>query len=161
MMKVVRYSPEEKEWAIQQMMPPLSRFVVELSRATGITTVTLRTWKKAARAEGRLMPANGTNDRWSGADKFRMVLETAPLSENELSEYCRRQGVFPEQISQWRAACEEANQAGMQAGNKVQAKRIRELESMLKRKDAKLIEAEALLALEKKLEAIWGKGKAG
>jgi transposase-like protein len=140
------------------MMPPVSRFVVELARASGITTVTLRTWKKAARAEGRLMPANGANiDRWSSADKFRMVLETAPLSENELSEYCRRQGVFPEQIAQWRAACEEANQAG----NKVQAKRIRELEGMLKRKDAKLIEAEALLALEKKLEAIWGKGKAG
>jgi transposase-like protein len=58
MMRVVRYTPEQKEWAIQQMMPPVSRFVVELARASGITTVTLRTWKKAARAEGRLMPAN-------------------------------------------------------------------------------------------------------
>ncbi|MGX6566598.1 transposase [Cupriavidus necator] len=56
------------------------------------------------------MPGNGKqSDKWSSADKFRVVLETAPLSEAELSEYCRRKGMQPEQIRQWRAACEQAN----------------------------------------------------
>ncbi len=33
------------------------------------------------------------------------------LSEAELSEYCRRKGIQPEQIRQWRAACEQAEYA--------------------------------------------------
>lgn len=161
-MKQVRYTQEQREWAVEQMMPPFNRRIVELAKATGITTVTLRTWQKAARDEGKLVPASGNkSDRWSSADKFRMVLECAPLNEVELSEYCRRKGVYPEQIEQWRLACEQANQQGQEKSNKEQAKRIKELERQLKRKDAELVEAEVLLDLQKKLEAIWGKGKGG
>lgn len=160
-MKVVRYTQQEREWAIEQMMPPLNRRIVELAEATGITTVTLRTWRKAAIAEGKLVPASGNkSERWSSADKFRMVLECAPLNEVELSEYCRRKGVYPEQIEQWRLACEQANQ-DQEKSRKEQAKRIKELERQLKRKDKELVEAEVLLDLQKKLEAIWGKGKGG
>jgi transposase-like protein len=77
-----RYSAETREWAIQQMMPPFNRAVIELSGATGITTVTLRSWRQRARQAGEFMPGNGkTGDRWSSADKFRAVLETASLNE--------------------------------------------------------------------------------
>jgi transposase-like protein len=77
-----RYSAETREWAIQQMMPPFNRAVIELSGATGITTVTLRSWRQSARQAGEFMPGNGkTGDRWSSADKFRAVLETASLNE--------------------------------------------------------------------------------
>ena len=41
-----------------------------------------------------------------------------------------------------------------------QMQRIRELERTLRKKEAALAEAAALLVLEKKAEAIWGKGKA-
>ena len=166
-MKQVRYTTEQREWAIQQMMPPLNRAVVELAKATGITTVTLRVWQKAARAEGRIMLGDGKqSDQWSSTNKFRIVLETAPLSEIELSVYCRMKGIYPEQIAQWRLACEQANvpatatPATMPQVDAKQAQRIRELERTLKKKDAALAEAAALLALEKKAEAIWGKGKA-
>ena len=68
-------------------------------------------------------------DRWSSSDKFQMVLEVATLSAEEQSAYCRRQGVYPEQIAQWRHACELANgtmiDAGMSpAAVKAQAKRL-------------------------------------
>ncbi|MEM5433270.1 conserved protein of unknown function (plasmid) [Cupriavidus taiwanensis] len=91
-------------------------------------------------------------------------METAPLSEAELSEYCRRKGIQPEQIRQWRAACEQANakappRAGMAQLREeaVAKKRIRDLERELKRKDAALAETAALLVLRKKAEAIWGR----
>ena len=32
-----------------------------------------------------------------------------PLSEAELSAYCRCKGIYPEQVAQWRLACEQAN----------------------------------------------------
>ena len=37
------------------------------------------------------------------------MLETAPLSEAQLSEYCRRHGLYPEQIARWREACSRGN----------------------------------------------------
>lgn len=161
-----RYSPERKEWAILQMMPPHNRAVVELARSTGITTVTLRTWQREARSGGRVVPGNKKGSRWSSVDKFRVVLQTQALSEAELSEYCRANGVLREQIEQWRVACEQANDAmptSAAAGEPAAAEaklaqaRIRELERQLRRKDAALAEAAALLVLGKKAEAIWGK----
>lgn len=166
-MKQIRYTTEQREWAIQQMMPPLNLAVVELAKTTGITTVTLRTWQKMARAEGRIMLGDGTqSDQWSSTNKFRIVLETAPLSEAELSAYCRTKGIYPEQIAQWRLICEQANvpvtvkSAAIPKADTKQVQRIRELERTLKKKEAALAEAAALLALEKKAAAIWGKGKA-
>lgn len=152
----VRYTAAFREWAVAQMMPPLNRTVVELSREAGVTTNTLRTWQDAARAEGKIMARSSKPaERWSSSDKFRMVLEVASLSEVELSAYCRRKGIYPEQIAQWRQACELANgtmtDAGMSpAAVRAQAKRLKQMER-------DLAEARALLVLRKKAEAIWGK----
>lgn len=166
-MKQIRYTTEQRECAIRQMMPPLNLAVVELAKTTGITTVTLRVWQKMARAEGRIMLGDGKqNDQWSSTNKFRIVLETAPLSEAELSAYCRTKGIYPEQVAQWRLICEQANApvtakpAAIPETDAKQVQRIRELERTLKKKEAALAEAAALLVLEKKAAAIWGKGKA-
>jgi transposase-like protein len=168
-MKWVRYTKEQREWAIQQMMPPLNRAVVALAKATGITVVTLRTWQRIARAEGRLVPGDGQQrDRWSSTDKFRIVLETVPLSEAELSAYCRSKGIYPEQVAQWRLTCEQANTAATPASkphaasvpDAKQALRIQQFERTLKKQEAQLAEAAALLTLQKKAAAIWGKDKA-
>ena len=165
-MKHVRYTKEQRDWAIEQMMPPLNRAVVALAKATGITEVTLRTWQRRARAEGRIVPGDGQqSDRWSSTDKFRIVLETAPLSEAELSAYCRRTGVYLEQVAQWRLVCEQANAVATPAPrasvpDTKQELHIRELERTLKKQEAQLGEAAALLILQKKAAAIWGKDKA-
>ena len=167
-MKHVRYTKEQREWAIEQMMPPQNRAVVALANATGITEMTLRTWQRRARAEGRIVPGDGQqSDRWSSTDKFRIVLETAPLSEAELSAYCRRTGVYLEQVAQWRLACEQANAVATRAPRPRTAPvpqanpmpRIQQLERMLKQKEAALAEATALLLLQKKAAAIWGRGE--
>lgn len=159
-----RYTAQEREWAIQQMMPPLNRAVVELAKSTGITPVTLRTWQNMARAEGRIVPGDGKrSDQWSSTDKFRIVLETAGLSQAELAVYCRTKGIYPEQVEQWHLACEQANSTANGgkpiAPNAKQSRRIHELERAIRKRDAALAEAEALLNLQKKAEAIWGKGK--
>jgi transposase-like protein len=152
-----RYTAEQKRWVIEQMSPPLNRTVTELAKETGITPVSLRTWRDAARAAGEL-PAGD----WSSSQKFQAVLETAPLSEAEISEYCRRKAIQPEQLQQWRAACEQANGAGVPAAagtrvdNPSALQRVKQLERELRRKEAALAEAAALLVLRKKADAIWG-----
>ena len=160
-----RYSAETREWVVRQMMPPFNRAVIELAGATGITTVTLRAWRQSARQAKEFMPGNGkAGDRWSSADKLRVVLETASLSETEISQYCRSKGIYPEQVRQWREVCEQANgvpetkaTATQRAEVKAGQKRIRELERQVKRADAARAEAAALLNLRKKADAIWGK----
>jgi len=46
---------------------------------------------------------------WSAPDKFTVVLERAGLNTTELSAYCRVRGLFPEQVSRWRQAAQDAN----------------------------------------------------
>ena len=45
---VHQYNAEQKQWALKQMSPPISQTVLKVSRETGITPVTLRTWRNAA-----------------------------------------------------------------------------------------------------------------
>jgi transposase-like protein len=76
------------------MSGPGRKSIAEISREEGISSATLYAWRKAARAEGQLLPdSDDTPEGWSAADKFNAVLETAALSETQLSEYCRRQGL--------------------------------------------------------------------
>jgi transposase-like protein len=90
------------------------------------------------------------------------VIGTAPLSEIELSEYCRRKGLYPQQVKAWRAAClagQQSAQVQRQADReqaRADKKRIRQLERELQRKDKALAETAALLVLRKKLNAYWG-----
>ena len=75
---------------------------------------------------------------------------------------------YPEQIREWRGACEQANvqlepklSVAERAQAKLAAKRIRELERQLKRTEAARAEAAALVTMLKKADAIWGKKEEG
>lgn len=158
-----RYDDDFKDWAVQQMMPPLNRSVAELAIALNVTPQSLRNWRQMARDKGLIVPGNGkTSDQWSSADKFNAVMETAPLSEVEVSQYCRIKGIYPEQIQQWREACQNANPLAdlkLSVEKTAEQQRIKELERQLIRSNAGRAEAEALLELRKKANAIWGKDK--
>ncbi len=89
------------------------------------------------------------------------------MNETELSEYCRRRGLYREQLSAWRAACERANDWDRSAARQIaretkdDRKRIQQLERELMRKEKALAEAAALTILRKKADAIWGPSQGG
>ena len=108
------------------------------------------------------MPVSGQKpDDWSGEAKLAVVIETAPLSETELSQYCREKGLLVEQVKEWRCACVMGtmSEAQRKVTEKKQAredkKRIKQLERELNRKEKALAEAAALLVLRKKLRAYY------
>lgn len=73
--------------------------VADLAIEEGISDATLYNWRKAAREEGAILPSNSAvPDKWSSGDKFRTVLQTAAMTQAELSEYCRKYGLYPEQM---------------------------------------------------------------
>ncbi len=85
-------------------------------------------------------------------------METASFNELELGEYCRRKGLYPEQIDGWKSALVQGLR---QAPSKVdreqmqtQSRTIKQLERELHRKEKALAEAAALLILQKKFQAL-------
>ena len=157
------YSAEFKANITAKLLPPHNADVGQLSQQTGIPKDTLYSWRcRARQAQGlsSLSQNSKTGERWSSEAKFAVVIETAALNQAELGEYCRKRGLYPEQIQTWRRACEQANPgAGRpQLSEAAQAdrQRIRELERELRRKEQALAETAALLVLRKKARAIRG-----
>lgn len=105
---------------------------------------------------------NKNAGNWSSSKKFQAVLDTATMSQQELSAYCRQHGIYPEQLADWKAQCMSANSAtsvadkGQKKKEKSYQKQVRQLEKELRRKDKALAEAAALLVLQKKFNAMLG-----
>ena len=157
---MTQYSEEFKASIIARMLPPNNVPVPQLVRETGIPKDTLYTWRsKHRKAQGSAALAPASGGELSSEEKFAVVIETASLNEVELGEYCRRKGLYPQQIQAW---CDTCMQAHDPAAAKVdreqlrrQTKAIKQLETELRRKEKALAEAAALLVLQKKVRALW------
>ncbi|ERJ10931.1 Putative transposase protein [Haloplasma contractile SSD-17B] len=160
------YDKELKNSILQRMMPPKSESVALISRESGIPEQTLYKWKRKAKENGMpVTKGNSNSEKWSTQDKFSIVLETATLSEVELSEYCRNRGLYVEQIKAWKDACLQANggvakqATNLQKDLRNKEKEIKQLNKELQRKESALAETAALLVLRKKANAIWGENE--
>lgn len=158
-----RYSEARKAAVLKKLLPPHNKTVPQVAAEEGISEVTLYNWRNKLRSEGKPVPGSEKNsEQWSAEAKFATVLETATLSEVELSQYCRKKGLYPEQIKAWKQDCIRGASQGQQQKAKEQSerkadkKRIRQLEKELRRKDKALAEHAALLVLSKKLNALYG-----
>ena len=157
-----RYSEERKAAVLAKLSPPQSMTIAALSREEGISEQTLYKWRTQARKEGRPVPGSkAKSDQWSAEAKLATVIETAALSEEELSQYCREKGLYPEQVRRWKEESLQGFQRSAerekQLRKKSQAdqKQIKKLERELRHKEKALAETAALLVLRKKLDALW------
>lgn len=161
-----RYSPERKAAILKKLLPPLNMSVAEVSRQENISNVTLYTWRKQLLEKGVVVPdSQSSPEQWSAEAKLAVVAETLAFSEVELSEYCRKKSLFPEQVKSWKEAClngqrptAKPSKAELKAAAKEalrDKKEIHQLKKELRRKEKALAEAAALLVLRKKLNAFW------
>ena len=101
--------------------------------------------KESERLRASAVPGGETvAERWSTQDKFSIVIETATLSEIELSEYCRSKGLYVEQVGAWRDACMQANGGIAQQASQMQ-KNIRQKEREIKHLSQELRRKESAL----------------
>ena len=101
--------------------------------------------------------------------RFDAVLTTATMDEASKSAWCRANGIYPQQLTEWRQSCTQSLAEPGSARTKqvlpqaLQARqdrvRIKELERELHRKERALAECAALLVLSKKVAAIFSKGE--
>jgi hypothetical protein len=92
-----------------------------------------------------------------------LVLEAAAVPSAELGAFLRRKGVHEAQLAEWRTQVTQGAVAAMRPPTRAareaaaaEAKKIRQLEREIQRKDKALAETAALLVLQKKVQAIWG-----
>jgi len=154
------YSPEYKESILNKLLPPSNMTVGEVSKQEGISKNTLYYWVRKAKKSGVAVPENKpTAENWSAETKLAVVIETAPLSESKLSQYCREKGLYIEQVKQWKDHClagfkrSKVSQKASNQQAKIDQAEINTLKKELRRKEKALAETAALLVLRKKLHA--------
>ncbi len=150
------YSAELKDRIVAKMLPPHNLGIAQLVRETGIPRDTLYGWRSRAlsRGAGAVVGATALG-AWSSEEKFAAVVETASLTELEVGEYCRRKGIFPEQLAAWREVCRQANAPLPSKAERAERQQVQHLTRELAYKDRALAEAAALLVLQKKVRQIW------
>jgi transposase-like protein len=155
---------------IQRMSSPDGISATALAEEVGVSQNTLSRWLREARTL-KPMDNDKTNStgkakdphRWTAAEKLRIVNEAAALSDEELGAFLRREGLHEALLAEWRKTATDAfkNAKKKRSTRTPEARRIKELERELLRKDRALAEVTALLALKKKVQEIWGDEGAG
>lgn len=97
----------------------------------GIPEATLCSWRKKLEFKGILHPERKNVEKWSSEDKFLIVMESFSMNQVELAEYCRKKGLFKEQIEAWKKTCLSANEQ--------EENRTRELATELKEEKNKRV----------------------
>ena len=172
----MKYSEAFKSKMVEKMVGPNGRSASALSEEVGVPQPTLSRWLKSAgtvpsvakskkRGSRRRRRASADKPKrpqdWKPAEKLQAVLETASLSEDELGEWLRKNGLHEEHVEQWRQQIEKAALEALAPRRRSkkpspEQERIRELQKELRRKERALAETAALLTLKKKADAIWG-----
>ncbi|WP_353892476.1 IS3 family transposase [Proteinivorax hydrogeniformans] len=157
--KSKHYSKEFIESVLKRLEPPSNDTVTAIAAELGIPKTTIYTWVKR---NNKTLSSRKPQNRWNSEDKFQIVLETAALSEAELADYCRRKGIYLEDIKRWKEQCLKANQGETQDYQKTKSElkeekeKAKELKKQLRQKEKALAETAALLVLRKKADANLG-----
>ena len=155
---------ELRERCTQRLFLPNPPTLSELAEQTGVPHGTLWRWRDQAKSTGGLWDTplmNDLSDRrptdWPPAERLRVINEAASLSDAELGQFLRREGLHAETVGAWRADALAGlgGQPRRPDSGKRRSRRERALERELKRKEKALAETAALLVLQKKSRALF------
>ena len=164
------YTTGFKARMVQRMAGREGISATALAKEVGVSQNTLSRWLREASVAGATMAAmkkkpssrKSSSRGRTAAEKFKIVLKAAALSDDELGAFLRREGVHEAQLEEWRTKAAEGATGALKAPHAKRSertpefRRIKELERELLRKDRALAEVTALLALKKKVRELWG-----
>ncbi len=139
----------------------------QLAKDEQIPKATIYLWKKEVEVDLISKdPVKGTPAHtWSSDAKFQAVLATASMSELQLGEYLRTNGILKQELDNWRITCSKANDRSGETTSKYRSElasekaKSKKLEAELKRKEKALQETYTLLVLRGKAQAILARDK--
>lgn len=121
----------------------------------------LAAWLKAAESRNEvkkpkqhLVAAATPTDSRSASEKLRLIIEASSLSEEQLGEFLRREGLRDGDLERFRL--EALGGLEGKVHSQQDRRQIQELERLNAKQAKRLREAEVLLELQKKVHELWG-----
>lgn len=130
----------------------------------GTTRYSVSNWVQQAQAQARdemkpkmndasKQPATPIDSR-SASEKLRLLIAAGGLSDEQLGEFLRREGLHDGDLERFRA--EALGGLEGKAHNAQDRRQMQELERVNAKQAKRLREAEVLLELQKKVHELWG-----
>lgn len=150
---------EVKDAAVQRFLT--SELTLKaVAEQFGTTRHSIANWVKMAEARSEMKPKISQQppptavDSRSASEKLRLLIEAGRLSEEQLGEFFRREGIRDGDLERFRS---EALGGLEGKGHNAQDRRqLQELERVNAKQAKRLREAEVLLELQKKVQELWG-----
>jgi transposase-like protein len=159
--QVCRTFPEEVKEAAMQRYLTSDLTLTAVGEQFGTGRYNLAAWLKAAESRNEvkkpkqhLVAAATSTDNRSASEKLRLIIEASSLSEEQLGEFLRREGLRDGDLERFRL--EALGGLEGKVHSQQDLRQIQELERMNAKQAKRLREAEVLLELQKKVHELWG-----
>ena len=152
---IPRYNQEFREAVVKKLLSRGSKTIEEFCDENNLAYSTVTKWQRQCANVSDVRTKK--RSKYSAEKVLQIVSETYSLNEEEFGVYLRKNGLHSSQITDWKKnIVSSISQPKVQVSRKDERDlKIIELEKNLKRKDAALAEASALLILQKKIQLIW------
>ena len=152
-----RFPDEVKEAAVQRFLTT-DLTLSAVAEQFGTSRYSVANWVKLAEARSEMKKPKphlvAAAAERSGAEKLRILLEASSLSEEQLGEFLRREGLRDGDLERFRT--EALSGLDGKVHSPQDRRQIEELERINAKQAKRLREAEVLLELQKKVQELWG-----
>lgn len=154
------YSDAFIEQALVKVYSRGKRTVQDVADELHVNFYTVKNWIRRKNLY-MLQAATGRDKRpqdWSRSEQLVALHETHALDEEALQAWCRERGLFVHHLEAWRTAfCLDGKPAVVADTREMRnlQQENDKLKRELERKEKALVEAAALLLLQKKFNALW------
>ena len=155
-----RFAEEMKEAAVERFLTS-DLSLTAVAEQFGTSRYSVANWVKLAHSRGEVKkpkphvvatPAP-TDDR-TAAEKLRLIVAAGALSDEQLGEFLRREGLRDGDLERFRAEALGGLEGKVHSAQ--DRRQIQELERVNAKQAKRLREAEVLLDLQKKVHELWG-----
>ena len=157
-----KLSISAKQKIIEKALSRDGRTLSDIDKSHNIGLSTLGKWLKRYRENGIIEDQKSQKEYQikSRPERFNHLIATASLSETEIGVYCRENGLYSFQLTEWKNEfmSQKTTEKDREALAELKALRIenKQLKQEIRRKDSARAETTALLVLKKKAALIWG-----
>jgi len=158
----MKYSTGFRNSVLRKVLPPSNRSVAAVAREMGVSNLTVYSWLRKVK-DGTLEVEDEGRDPSPSArnpgEKFKLLLQSKTLSEDELGLFLRQHGLYSEHLGLWEQELEDL-MADKVTDLEEEIRRLKKENQQLLKKQERdktaMAEALALLTLKKKVDALLG-----
>ncbi len=153
---MLSYTPDLRDALIKKSLLPNGPSLAKISKESGVPVSTIHGWKQRR----TMVSIMGKSNKWTSEKKLEAINRTFSMSEAELGEYLRKNGLHSAELEEWKKEClsgfKSPGRPRLDPELALLRKKSEHLEKDLKRKDRALAEMAARIVLIKKTQLLFG-----